>query len=496
MRTFEIALWIMGAGWAGWELARPLSRRVRMCLGALSLVAALLHGGVEGARFHMIPTYVLTASLVAAGLNAPAARKRWPRWVRAALGIPLAVFVVIGAALPTIFPVFRYDALSGPYAVGTAEYELKRPHQAATNRDLVLQAWYPIAPGSKGSRAAITSRPDLLEGAFASFTGLPRLVFDNLRLVETHAIAGAPLTGAIQRLPIVLFSHGPLGANRSQSIFQMEALASRGFLVVAIDHTGYASTTIFPDGHAVPPSPDAVWPVFVDERSTAMLHTWVADVRFVIDQLEALNASDPNGLLTGRLDLSRIGYLGASFGGSVVVQALLDEPRIKAGVAEDGKPYFSDATLTDLRRPLMYLQSAMPYITSTDAQLAKWGLTAARFKVAEQDHYGRLMQLFARSNGPIYDVYIRGTNHLTFSDLYLIIGLPDSQLGDIRHAHRVINDYTAAFFDRYLNGRPSPLVDGRSPASLADVTVMSRNIEPLEQSVEGGSRSVLLSSEF
>ena len=63
--------------------------------------------------------------------------------------------------------------------------------------------------------------------------------------------------------------------------------------------------------------PDAAWPVFVDPRSTAMLNTWVADVRFVLDRLEALNERDPNGLLTGRLDLTRVGYVGR-LGGSVV----------------------------------------------------------------------------------------------------------------------------------------------------------------------------------
>ena len=102
-----------------------------------------------------------------------------------------------------------------------------------------------------------------------------------------------------------------------------------------------------------------------------MLRTWVTDARAVIDQLEMLNEHDPSGLLTGRLDLSRIGYLGASFGGSVVVQALLDEPRIRAGVAQDGKPYFSDDTLTRLTRPLLYMQSAVPYIKTSEAQLAK-----------------------------------------------------------------------------------------------------------------------------
>ena len=207
-----------------------------------------------------------------------------------------------------------------------------------------------------------------------------------------------------------------------------------------------------------------------------MLKTWVADVRVVIDRLHVLNKQDPSGVLTGRLDLARLGYVGASFGGSVVVQTLLEEPRIRAGVAQDGKPYFFDNTLTDLRRPLMDMQSAMPYIPATDAQLARWGLTADRFKVAEQDHYRRLMQLFGRANGPIFNVYVRRTNHVTFSDLYLIIGLTDPQLMDIRRAHRIINDYTIAFFERYLNGSSEPLVDGQTPSPYPEVTAASRNV--------------------
>ena len=279
-----------------------------------------------------------------------------------------------------------------------------------------------------------------------------------------------------RQFPIVLFSHGPLSANRSQSIFQMEALASQGFIVFAIDHTGYASTTIFPDGHEVGPDARAAWPVFVDEKSSAMLRTWVEDVRFVLDRLEALNAHDSDGLLTGRLDLNRVGYMGASFGGSVVVQALLDEPRIKAGLAQDGKPYFSDRTPTDLDRPLMYMQSATPYIPVSDSQLAKWGLSAGRFKVAEQDHYTRLMRLVGATSAPIHNVYIKGTNHVTFSDLFLIIRIPDAQLMNVRRAHRIINDYTVAFFERYLNGSSARLVDGMSPSPYPEVTTVSRNV--------------------
>jgi predicted dienelactone hydrolase len=180
--------------------------------------------------------------------------------------------------------------------------------------------------------------------------------------------------------------------------------------------------------------------------------------------------------LTGRLDLSRVGYLGASFGGSVVVQALLDEPRVRAGVAEDGKPYFSDRALTGLRRPLMYMQSETPYIKSSDAQLAQWGLTQASFRAAEQDHYARQMQLFGRAAGPIYNVFIRGTNHVTFSDLDLIIHVPDAHSTNIRRAHEIVNAYTLAFFEHYLNGSERSLVDGKTPSPYEEVIVASRNL--------------------
>ena len=86
------------------------------------------------------------------------------------------------------------------------------------------------------------------------------------------------------------------------------------------------------------------------------------------------------------------------------------------------------------------------------------------------------MQLFSRANAPIYNVYIRRTNHVTFPDLYLIVRVPDSTLMDIHRAHTIINDYTIAFFDQYLNGVSERLVDGQTPSPYEDVTVASRNV--------------------
>jgi predicted dienelactone hydrolase len=475
MRAFEVVLWLATSAWAVLWLMPSATRRIERVPPVVATLVLAVHAALEGVRVQMIPIYALLATL----LVLTPLQARWPLarrlggWPLAGARVLTTGWISVAAALPLMFPVFSYERPDGPYGIGTAVYAFA---SGSRHRPLVVQAWYPAAAGATGRRAGITTHPALLQRALAGFTGVPAPLFDNLRLVRTHAIEEVEPASDRQRFPVVLFSHGPIGANRSQSIFQMEALASAGFVVVAIDHAGYASTAIFPDGRAVLPGPDAAWPVFVDARSTTMLKTWVSDVSFVLDRLAEVNERDPAGILSGRLDLARVGYVGASFGGSAVVQALLDEPRLKAGVAEDGKPYFSDDTLTDLRRPLMYMQSAAPYIKSSDAQLARWGLNNAEFRAAEQDHYARQMQLFARAGGPIYNVYIRRTNHLTFSDLGLIVRVPDSQLMGVRRAHSIINAYTVAFFEHYLNRVDAPLVDGRTPSPYEEVTVASRNV--------------------
>jgi predicted dienelactone hydrolase len=487
MRTLELLIWIVTALWGGWSIARPPARLVHVTFGVVVALMGFLHLALEGARFQMLPAYGLgvVLALVAVIQRMPVLRPARPGRSRvklAAATVAFASALLVAGSLPTVFPVFAFEQPTGPYVIGTAVYTFPNgpawPEHPDERRDLAVQVWYPADPQSSGSRAPMTTRPDALAAAYASLTGMPAAMFDHLRLIHTHAIANAPVSNRQAAFPVVLFSPGFGVANRSQSIFQMEALASHGFIVAAIDHTGLSGPTIFPDGRVVSAHADVEWPTMVDAKVTGELDTWHADVRFVLDQLEAVNQADPEARLTHHLDLDRIGYLGASFGGSVAVHTLVDEPRIKAGVAQDGKPYFHDEALTELHRPLMYMQSAAPYIPSTDAQLAHWGLTQSAFRTAEQDHYSRQMRLFSAAGGPYYNVFIRRTDHMTFSDLYLVIDVPDFMRLNIRRAHHIINDYTVAFFDRYLNNEASSLVDGATPSPYPEVTVASRNVTP------------------
>jgi hypothetical protein len=51
------------------------------------------------------------------------------------------------------------------------------------------------------------------------------------------------------------------------------------------------------------------------------------DARFTLDRLAVLNQADPNGILTGRLDLRRASILGISLGGIVGTETCRGEPR-------------------------------------------------------------------------------------------------------------------------------------------------------------------------
>jgi len=62
---------------------------------------------------------------------------------------------------------------------------------------------------------------------------------------------------------------------------------------------------------------------------------------FVLDRLERLNTSDASGKFTGRLDMTRVGVFGHSFGGAAALQFCHEDSRCKAGIDVDGAPHGS-----------------------------------------------------------------------------------------------------------------------------------------------------------
>ncbi|WP_437622996.1 alpha/beta hydrolase family protein [Sorangium sp. So ce1151] len=353
---------------------------------------------------------------------------------------------------------FELPRPTGPHPVGTqvrALTDSARGEEATEDpedrRELLVQLWYPADPCGAGELAPYLT-PEEGDSRRAG-SGLP--VEDGFEAsLVTHARVGVPLADEGTPHPVLLFSHG-FGMLRADYTSLLEDLASHGFVVAAISHTYDTELAVFPDGRAVPfgsvvsaqptmeSTPEELEAFFevMDEH----LAVWVDDARFVLDELTAAAQSDPEGLLTGRLDLDRVGVLGHSYGGAMAAGACAVDDRFDAGLDLDGKLFGSEDR--SLAQPFLIM-------------LAENHVDDASI----DETYGAL-------KGQGYLARVEGAAHLTFSDLPVVLepilgaGALPEQLGTLAPARAVeiTNAYTRAFVEAHVRGEASPLLDGPSP---------------------------------
>ena len=355
--------------------------------------------------------------------------------------------------------------LEGPYPVGTREYfwvDEKSPElytsDPADKRHLMVQVWYPAEADPGAELAPYITNPR----EFGD-----RKEYKSVVHVKTRSVLDAPLSKKERRYPVLIYNHGG-GWARFTSSFQTEALASHGYIVFSIDHTGFSLTSVFPDGYKFVndalkmPEPTgnarndivASWK-YLDGQPFSL---WVRDIVFVLDQVQKLNET-PGEIFRGKLDLKKIGSLGWSFGGAASVQAAKDDRRIRAVVDCDGQ-LFGNVRETGIDVPVMLMHGEMetPPPDQIDPQVFQ-GLID-ELKATEA-------QFLAKSRGDRYELTIRGARHGHFSDL--VVFYPQSPK-DIpaRRGHEIINAYSLAFFDKHLKGTGGELLE-RIPSPYPEV---------------------------
>ncbi|HVA27922.1 MAG TPA: hypothetical protein VNF68_07060 [Candidatus Baltobacteraceae bacterium] len=213
------------------------------------------------------------------------------------------------------------------------------------HRSLMVTLWYPArksnaraAPYLDGGTARVVdSELDVAPGTFES--------------AHSHARNEAAVAAPGGRgYPVVVYSPG-FGSWRNSSTALTEELVSHGFVVVTVDHPFDGAAVEFPDGTIVKAKPLAL----PDTTKALTYNAWyamvqpllavrVADIRFVIDELAALDAGRNPDVerhplpvrLAGALDLHRIGMFGQSLGGATMAQVMRTDKRIRAGLSLDG----------------------------------------------------------------------------------------------------------------------------------------------------------------
>jgi predicted dienelactone hydrolase len=275
---------------------------------------------------------------------------------------------------------------------------------------------------------------------------LPAFMFSHAGLIAGNSVENAHWNTAQPRWPLLLYSHG-WGGFRQINATQSEALASRGYVVAAIDHPYGALVAAFDDGTALANRrsllPKRGTPEFLP-AAQRLEDVYARDITFVLDELTRRNDSDER--FAGRLDLSRVGFFGHSTGGGAVVIACSRDPRCKALVGQDTwiEPVPDAIVEAGLDRPALYLRSE------------EW---------TGDDNDARLGRFFDASSGQRWRASIAGAGHYDFTLIPLFSPLaPYLGLKGPIAADRVmplIDESMAAFFDFALRDAP--------PARIAEV---------------------------
>jgi predicted dienelactone hydrolase len=220
--------------------------------------------------------------------------------------------------------------------------------------------------------------------------------------------------------PLIVFSHGYTGCN-TQSVFLMEALARAGYFVVAPNHKdarcGTARGTWYP-GKMLANRPQAPFRD-VDKWNEETYKDRREDIEAVLDGV--LRDGSFQGV---PIDRNRIGIAGHSLGGYTALALAGGWPswkdnRIKAVLALSPhcSPFVAKGDLPHLNVPVMYQGGTRDF--------------------GETPVVRRAGGAYELSSSPKYYVELDGAGHFAWTDLN-------------KSYQETIDEYSVAFFDRYL----------------------------------------------
>ena len=287
---------------------------------------------------------------------------------------------------------------------------------ADDRRELVVWVWYPAAADASAVRA------EYLPAAWAPNAEFLGLEVDGVR---AHAVENAPIANGGGRYPVLLMSLSGFPPLLHSSL--AEELASHGYVVVGVNHTYESTVTVFSDGRVVAMSPQAVAGALGPQSGShddafraraEVCMTKAKDLAFVADEVGLLDV-DPSGRFGGRLDLSRMGAFGLSFGGNAALEWCRTDPRGKAAVNLDGA-LWTDVGKVGLERPALQVLAEHEEFAVSPEKAVETGMAPdVEWFVAEKAiTFGGWRTVHERSR-PGYTLRVAGATHLSFLDVPL-----------------------------------------------------------------------------
>ncbi len=164
---------------------------------------------------------------------------------------------------------------------------------------------------------------------------------------------------------------------------------------------------------------------------------------YVFDSLDELNES--NAILKGSMNLSKTGIFGHSFGGAAAIQCLQERKELAGGINMDGSIYGKQTT-TPVDQPFVFMNNSQESIIGAICFQEK----VVASESSEACYHMMLLDSthdsFATDSGLLYDKF------------------PFMKMGDIadvdgKSALASLTAYVTAFFDQYIEGVPSEMLE-------------------------------------
>lgn len=416
-----LSLLLLEAALAIWRIkTKSMQRKITVILRTTSvmvLLALSLLSVIEwGFRYYALAATLMTlaaaSSVPLLGKKVATAAYRRTRALWHAAAVIALVFIVSLPAM--IFPEYQPVPPTGEYQVQTSvryftdESRIDAFYEQGEARTLAVQFWYP-------------------EHTAGNF-------------------------------PLIVFSHGAFGTRTSNETLFYE-LASHGYVVCSIDHTGQCLYTTLENGELRLVDSGYMGELRSEnakedkQNSLALYKKWmgtrVADINFVIDAIIAQAKENSDKALFVLVDSEKIGVIGHSLGGAAALGVGRSRSDIDAVIALES-PFLCDILAVE-NDSFVFVDEEYPapvlnvYSDSSWTSLAEW------------PQYAQNVRLLSGQDKNAYSRYIAGAGHLSLTDLALF----SPMLTRIWNGHRSfisaedcltqLNEICLPFFDCFLH---------------------------------------------
>ncbi|KAK5722019.1 hypothetical protein LTR17_014523 [Elasticomyces elasticus] len=321
------------------------------------------------------------------------------------------------------------------------------------NRSVIVSAFHPVALRSECDWKQVPYMPKQAAAFMDKASALPEGTFESFWMQACSPKRRQSHTRhrswSNTEIPLVLMSPGGQKSRLHYSLIA-QAVASRGYTVVTIDHPYDAQFVVFPDG-------DLVTTAVQDPGVEVLVDTRISDTRFVLDELtkpRVVHHLFPGASRDCGPDTNRVAMIGHSLGGITAMLVPAKDSRFIGALNMDGWIDLQSLLQDEIGVPVLLFEridTHQPYWPKIWPHLLDWKLWL-RLEGSAHDTF---------TDFP-YLVHLLGLEPVS-PELAMMIGRVP---GD--RALELISTYVGAFLDFVLKGKHQKLLEG-STEKFAEV---------------------------